>query len=451
MEKIMRIIVTTLILIIISATSFAQQQLILKDAIQIALHKNSTLQKNQNSLETFESGVLSSWGNFLPTLSAGADWRWSRSDVDGIITQTISGVPIPSVSTESRDYSAGFSSGWTLFDGLANFATLSQSENYLESAKLSLDRLKQDIIFQTMSLYYDVINTTKLLEVKQDNLKWNQKNLETIRERNKLGAATLADVYQQEVATGNAELEIITTNNRMETAEINLFYYLGLDVLEDYEFSYLLTEEEQIILNTDFTKDFENITELVNQALKQRKDYRSAELNLESSMNGITIAQSGHWPSLSAFGSVTWLGSKLSDIEKSRRFSVGLSLNIPIFLGWSVSNGVQFAEVDAMNSEIDLSDLERNIKRELRSTFLDLQAALKGLNVSENNVAAANENLKIEEEKYSLGAGKLLDVLIANSQYTTALTDLINAQFAYIVLSEQLKYNLGVLDFTMYE
>jgi outer membrane protein len=451
MEKIMRIIVTSIFLIIISATSFAQQQLTLKDAIRIALHKNSTLQKNQNSLETFESGVLSSWGNFLPTLNAGADWRWSRSDVDGIFTQTISGVPISSVSTESRDYSAGFSSGWTLFDGLANFATLSQSENYLESAKLSLDRLKQDIIFQTMSLYYDVINTTKLLEVKQDNLKWNQKNLETIRERNKLGAATLADVYQQEVATGNAELEIITTNNRMETAEINLFYYLGLDVLEDYEFSYLLTEEEQIILNTDFTKDFENITELVNQALRQRKDYKSAELNLESSLNGITIAQSGHWPSLSAMGSVSWLGSKLSELENSRRFSVGLSLNIPIFLGWSVSNRVQFAEVDAKNSEIELSDLERNIKRELRSTFLDLQAALKGLNVSENNVVAAGENLKIEEEKYSLGSGKLLDVLIANSQYTTALTDLINAQFAYIVLSEQLKYNLGVLDFKMYE
>ncbi len=185
--------------------------------------------------------------------------------------------------------------------------------------------------------------------------------------------------------------------------------------------------------------------------MKQRKDYKSAELNLESSLNGITIAQSGHWPSLSATGSVSWLGSKISELENSRRFSVGLSLNIPIFLGWSVSNRVQFAEVDAMNSEIELSDLERNIKRELRSTFLDLQAALKGLNVSENNVAAAGENLKIEEERYSLGSGKLLDVLIANSQYTTALTDLINAQFAYIVLSEQLKYNLGVLDITMYE
>jgi outer membrane protein len=447
----MRIIVTALFILIVSATSFAQQQLTLKDAIRIALHKNSTLQKNQNNLETYESGVQSAWGNFLPTLSAGANWTWNRSDVDGIITQTISGVPILSVSTESRDYNAGFSSGWMLFDGLSNFATLSQSENNLESAKLSLDRLKQDIIFQTMFFYYDVINAMKLLEVKQDNLKWNEKNLETIRERNKLGAATLADVYQQEVATGNAELEIIKTNNRMESAENDLLYYLGLDVLEDYKFSDILTEDELKILNTNFIEDFENITELVNQALKQRKDYKSAELNLESSMDGVTIAQSGHWPSLSARGNVTWLGSKISEIDNSRRFSVGLSLNFPIFLGWSVSNRVQFAKVEAKNSEIELSDLERNIKRELRSTFLDLQAALKGLNVSEKNVAAAGENLKIEEEKYSLGSGKLLDVLIANSQYTTALTDLINAQFAYIVLSEQLKYNLGVIDFTKYE
>jgi len=447
----MRFIVTTLILIIISATTFAQQQLTLKDAIRIALHKNSTLQKNQNNLETFESGVQSAWGNFLPTLSAGADWNWNRSDVDGIITQTVGGVPVLSVSTESRDYSAGFSSGWTLFDGLSNFATLSQNKNNLESAKLSLDRLKQDIVFQTMALYYDIINAMKLLEVKQDNLKWNEKNLETIRERNKLGAATLADVYQQEVAKGNAELEIITTRNRMESAENDLLYYLGLDVLDEYRISYVLTDEEQKILNTDYTSDFENITELVNQALLQRKDYKSAKLNLESSMDGITIARSGHWPSLSAFGSVNWIGSKLSEIDNSRRFSVGLSLNVPIFLGWSVSERVEFAEVQAMNSEIELNDLERDIKRALRSSFLDLQAALKGLNVSENNVAAAQENLKIEEEKYSLGSGKLLDVLIVNSQYTTALTDLINAQFAYIVLSEQLKYNLGVLDFTMYE
>ena len=64
----MRIIVNALILIILSTTAIAQQQLTLKDAIRIALHKNSTLQKNLNNIETFESGVQSAWGNFLCVL-----------------------------------------------------------------------------------------------------------------------------------------------------------------------------------------------------------------------------------------------------------------------------------------------------------------------------------------------------------------------------------------------
>ncbi|MCH7773283.1 MAG: TolC family protein, partial [Bacteroidetes bacterium] len=120
-------------------------------------------------------------------------------------------------------------------------------------------------------------------------------------------------------------------------------------------------------------------------------------------------------------------------------------------LGWSVDNRVQFAKVDVKNKEVELSDLERIIKRQVQQTFLDLQAAFKFLKVSENNISFAGENLKIEQEKYSLGSGKLLDVLIANSNYTTALTDLINAQFVYLVLSEQLKYYVGVLDYSKYE
>jgi outer membrane protein TolC len=130
---------------------------------------------------------------------------------------------------------------------------------------------------------------------------------------------------------------------------------------------------------------------------------------------------------------------------------LGLNLNFPLFLGWSVNNRVQLAEVQAKVTEIELNDLERDIKRQIKTNFLDLQAAQKGLLVSEKNISAARENLKIEEEKYALGSGKLLDVLIVNSRYTDALTSLLNSQFAYIVLSQQLRYYLGVLDYKIYE
>ena len=107
--------------------------------------------------------------------------------------------------------------------------------------------------------------------------------------------------------------------------------------------------------------------------------------------------------------------------------------------------------MQSKNSAIELSDLEREIKKQIKTNFLDLQASRKALVVSGNNITAARETLKIEEEKYALGSGKLLDVLIVNSRYTTALTDLLNSQFAYIVLSQQLKYNLGTLDYKNYE
>ena len=141
-------------------------------------------------------------------------------------------------------------------------------------------------------------------------------------------------------------------------------------------------------------------------------------LNYESSKEGVTIAQSGHWPSLVANGRYSWFGNTVSEIDKNKNLQFGLSLNVPLFLGWSVSDRVQIAEVQSKNSEIELSDLEREIKKEIKTNFLDLQAAQKGLVVSEKNISAARENLNIEAEKYSLGSGKLLDVLIANSRYT---------------------------------
>lgn len=449
----MRTALIVILFTLISVNNYSQEKLSLTKAIQIALHKNSSLRQSTNTLQGFESNVQAAYGNFLPTLGVGASWDWTRSDVKGFGTIVVGGIPIPSLATTSttRNYQASVSSNWTLFNGLSNIATLSQSKNDLYSAELTLQRLKQDIVFQTMTLYYDIINTKRLLEVKKDDLKWNEKNLETIKERNKLGAATLADVYQQEVSKGNAELEIIKTQNLLQTSINNLLFYLGLDVMEEYAFDESFSDEEMKILNTDLLKDYDDISLLVAQALDLRLDYKSAMLDLESARDGVTIAQSGHWPSLTASGIYLWRGDNLSNIDASKTLSAGLTLSFPIFLGWSVSNRVQFAEVDAMNKEIQLSDLERDIKRQIQATFLDLQAAQKGLLVSQNNVNAATENLKIEEEKYSLGSGKLLDVLIANSRYTTALTDLINSQFAYIVLSEQLKYHLGILDYSKYE
>ncbi len=436
----------------VSALTYGQQELSLKDAINIALQRNTTLQKATNNIQSSESNVKAAYGNFLPSVSASGSWNWNRSESKGG-SYNIGGFVIntPASVSDSRNYSAGANYSLDLFDGLANFATLSQSKKQLKSAELMLENLKQNTVFQTIQYYYTVINDRQLMTVKEDNLKWNKRNLETITERNKLGAVTLADVYAAQVQEGNAQLDLITAKNNYETAKSNLLYYLGLNVFDNYAFTDSLTENELSLLKTDLATHYQNISELVEKALSNRTDYKSATLDYQSAEDGITIARSGHLPRLTNSGGYNLHSNQLNDLLDSRTYSISLNLSIPIFSGFSVENRVEQAEVNAMNKKVDLEDLERQIKQNIQTTYLNLQAAEQGLEVSKNNVKAGDENLKINQSKYSLGSGTLLDVLTSNYNYTNARTNLVNAEFQYIVLSEQLKYYIGALNYKKYE
>ncbi len=443
----MRLFFKVFIILLITASAYPQKVLTLDEAISIALQRNSSLQVGINNLKTYESGKLAAYGHLLPTISANGSWDWTRNE-DAGTSYNIGGffITVPPSVTENRSYSVGANSNWTLFDGLANIASVSRSENDLEAAKLSLNRLKQDVIFQTISFYYQVINTQQLLKVAHDDVLREQKNNETISERNKLGGVTLADVYAQQVNLGNAELEEIRAKNNLETTKADLLYYLGLDVLEDYSFPDEFTSEELEKLKSRLTEDYKDVPGLVSDAMNNRFDYKSALLRLESANNEITIARSGHFPRLTNSIGFNSFANKPGNLFDSKSYSVGLTLSIPIFSGFSVSNQVEIATVNAMNRGVELTDIERDIKRNIQKTYLDLQAAEKSLNVSQKNVESADENLKIEQEKYNLGSSRLLDLLIARTNFTNARVNYINSQFSYIVLGEQLKYYLGILE-----
>lgn len=448
----MKLFLISILTLMVVASAFPQRELKLDEAIRIALQKNSGLITNENELSRSNANLTAAYGRFLPSLNASGSFNWERTEADNV-TIVVGGIPFPgqTYKSESRSFGVGANSNLVLFDGLSNFANLSRSKNNVEAVKLSIEQKKQEVVFQTINLYYTIVEADQLLKVREEDVKQQQKNLETIEERNRLGSVTKADVYQQQVQLGNAELQVIQQKNTLETAKSNLLFYLGLDVLENYTYSDALTKREKEILRTDINTDYDRLTSLVSDALNNRKDFLAQKLNLESYNDNITIAKSGHLPRLSGNINYSSFSNQVSTIFDSRNYSAGLTLSIPIFSGFSVSNAVQSAQVDAMNYELQVRDSERLIKQEIQKSFLNLEAAKKGLAVTEKNVSAAEENLKIEQEKYNLGSGKLLDVLIANTTYQNAKTNFINAQFSYIRLSDELKYNLGVLDYSQYE
>jgi len=171
------------ILLIITANSlFAQNQLTLEQALKIALQKNTSLISQENELSKSEAGVDAAYGNFLPDLNAYGSWDWNRVEEAGR-TSNVNGINVtfPASNSESRSYGVGANSNVVLFDGLSNYANLSRSKNTLEAIKLSIEGKKQEVVFQTINLYYSVVEADQLLKVREEDVKQQQKILKQLK------------------------------------------------------------------------------------------------------------------------------------------------------------------------------------------------------------------------------------------------------------------------------
>jgi outer membrane protein len=430
--------------IILYSNNLAQEQVSLNDAIIIALHQNTSLIKYQNNLATNSSAIKSAYGNLLPNLNVSASWNWQRISDKGGETQTDffgRETILPASEIDSRNYSLSAGGNVTLFDGLSNISNIEQKKNSFESAKLSLEKQKQDIILQTANLYFSIISYDSLLKYQDANLKYNQELLKEIKEKQQLKMVTLADVYSQEAQTANSEVAYLQAKNNFEKAKISLLDYLSLDINKDYTFSLPSKSEYDSSLTT------ENYDELLHFALSHRNDYLSQKYIIKSDENQLTMARSGFYPTLSGNYRISTGATDLSAMFNRKTYSVGLSLNIPIFSNWNTENGIETANVLLLNSNEDYKQLERQIKSDVKNALLDLQTSQLQRDASKKALLSAKESWEIKKESYNVGAVTYIDLQQTYNNYLQAINNDIQAQYNYYTKQFALLNAIGNLSY----
>lgn len=427
---------------------FAQKILTLEEAISIALQQNSNLQKTTERLKTDEANVKSAYGNLIPTLSVGSTFGWQRNE--GIETYDQNVGRFISGDEDSRSWTVSAGGDVVLFNGLSNYANISSAENQLESNTYNLQKVKQDIVYNTTALYYDILAAEELLRVNTENVKYNQKLLENIEERNRLGAVPLADVYAQQVQLGNAQLQVITAENSLDAANNALLDYLALDVFDEYKLEDPFGEDALDNID-EMTNEFSDVHSMIRDAISNRYDYKAAEKYLESRENNLTSSRGGLYPVLSGTYSFSTGAQDPGDLFDRKTYSAGLSLRLPIFSNWNTEYSIQTGKVAVFEAEEDLRALKRGISIEVKQGFYDLNASKKALEVSSKNVISAGENRKINNEKYSLGSGTILDVMQSDKDYQEALRNRIDAKYEFYTKRDNLLNLLGKLDYNRYE
>ncbi len=441
---------------IFTAFSFSQSSknvINLEKAIEMALQRNITVLQSKNNVESQQSTYQSAIGGLLPNLNASGsfnrrhDWQPSTGSRQQFIPDYgFIGIPGTSGYSASNSYSTYLSSNVTLFNGFANIANINRSNSNIRSSEYSYERVKQNIIYQTHQLFLNVVRTHQLLKVNEENLKRSSRQLERIEEMNRVGAISLADVYRQRVTTGNDELALINAQNNFEKAKADLALFLSIETEATYEFdvsgvSIEVDTSEFALVN----EKYQDKTALAKKAIESRPDYQSTTQNVRTAQSSLTIARSGLYPIVSANASYGLSDKEFAKISDNRSLSTGVTLSLPIFSGFQTKNAIEQAIITQRNADDLLKQNERQISVDIQKAQLDIEAAQKQVKVTQASVFSAEMDRKIAEEKYNLGAGTLLDLLIASANYINAQSNQVNAAISYLLSKKQMEYALGII------
>lgn len=408
----------------------------LERCIETGMKNNIENLRARNDVRRSATYKTEAYGQFLPNVRGSA--MWSRSDEDQLAFRA------DNLLRSRNSYSYNVQAGLTIFDGMRNFNTVDQSLLQYEAAEAGFAHTKSFIVFSIQQAFYNALRAAQLTRVAESNLERSKGQLERIREMNAVGSVPQADVYRQQVVVGNDELALIEANNNAQNALVDLQALLGLTPVTDF---ILLPDgaEDAVALEdiASFRAGLGDFNTLVREAEQRRSDYRQTELGVRTAEKAVSVAQAGHYPTLTAFAQYNWNNLELSDFTTYDRFIYGLQLSVPVFSNFQVSSAVERGELQRLDNELALEQMRRNIATEVMKALNSLEAAEKNVDISGKKLQSAREDQRIAKERYDLGAGTLLDLITANANLTLAESDVVNATFNYRTARKHLEYQLG--------
>ncbi len=416
--------------------------LTLEQAKQIGLERNLNVVQAHNNLTSAESGVLAAYGRYLPNLSASGNW--TRTQFEGpIYTQGVA-IPGSSSAQTTGNFSAGVSANLLLFDGFGREANANRANATTAALEHTVTRTRQSIVFQVESAYLNVLRREQLVLVSEENLKRDRRQLERIVESNRVGALSLADVYRQQSQVAADELNLINAQNEFDKAKADLTALMGLNVADDYQFA-----DPSVSVSLDSTElssareKYRDLAMLTNTALTSRPDLLGARESFDASSSSVSMARAGYFPTVSATAGLNGNNEELKRLFDYKTIFWGVRLSWTLFDGFATNQSIQGALATKRNAEISLAQSERNVGVEVKKAMLDLDAAIKQYEVSQKGLRSASEDRKIAEERYNLGAGTLLDLLVASAGFVNAEANVVNSAYNFIIAKRNVEYVLG--------
>ncbi len=404
----------------------------LADAIRLAEQVQPSIVRARGDIHNAGAERREAIGAFLPDVTASS--RGSSTFSEGVTRiDPNTGLPLGGNST-TGNVSFQLSAGVDLFSGFRRTADLRAANAGQAAADASYVDAKYDVALSTTQEFFNVLSAADLRRVRQASVARAEEQLNIAVAKLRTGSATRSDSLRALVTLGNARLQLVNAETDQATAEANLARLIGVEgrvaALDEDAFHHVGAALDTAALRLE--------------ALEQSPRVVSAAANARAATASYSASKSAYWPTLRLGGSISYSGnSQVNDYELFNQRQATLTLTWPLFNGFARerSIAVQASAMDAATAASN--DTRRAVGAALTQRFAEIDAALLRIEITATSVLAAEEDLRVQQERYRLGAATIFDVLTSQEALTQAEVDVVNARFDYLRAKAQIEALMG--------
>ena len=369
----------------------------------------------------------------LPNVSAAGSGNVYRYDA------TIKSDPTVDVSRNFNQYNAIVSASQPLFR-YQNLMLYDQARQQVTQADYVLGSAQQDLIVRVAITYFDILLAEFNIELAESQKKAVSEQLAQAKRNFEVGVATITDTNEAQAKYDAIVAQEITVRNEYDNRVTALRAIIGRYPKDLKKlgggFVPALPEPNA----ADYW---------VDRALKENLNVRVAEANLEIAKLEVDRARGGHYPTLDLVGSYSAQGSSAAvsstTSSDSRTGTIGLQLNVPIYLGGFVDSRVREAIALLERSRQDLEAARRAALFQAQTGFSGVNSATASVKAFEQAVVSAESALASNILGQEVGVRTFLDVLNVQQNVYSTRRDLADAYFKYLIGVLRLKASVGAL------
>jgi outer membrane protein len=405
----------------------------LAEAVALAQRNAPAVVQAEGQRRTSGAGIRSAYGAFLPNLSLSAGSSRQVPVKPG--QRNVAGQLID-LAPEPWSFSSGVRASMDLFVGGRRFFDLQQARSQVGAAEVNLVTQRYGAALAAKQDFFNVLAARESEAAARAQLDQATQQLHTSVLRLKARVVTRSDSLRSEIQVHNARLAVLQARTALDVANASLTRTVGASDL-------VTATVDDSLDRPGLAVDDETLRALALDG----PAVRQASASLDAARASLRGTWTGYLPSVTVSYSRTGSGAGSSfapgNSDHSYSGSVNLALTLPLFNQFQREQQVTQAEVARDNAESTLRDARLAALEGLTQSLGAFHAAEERVATQTATVEAAEEDLREQQEKYSVGTSTLLDVLTSQTTLDQARHDLIQAHYDRRVAKAQLEALIG--------